>query len=114
MTEAEKLALVLEGLGGGAYQSKKLDEAAALLRSQAAEIEQLKHLNRILENEWQNRFDAQTAENQRLREALLNVARKAEMLKQECGSDPESQQAIRNGRYMHLSYVARAALGEVK
>lgn len=42
---------------------------------------------------------------------LLSIARKAEMLKTDCGEDPESQQAIRNGRYMHLSYLARAAAG---
>jgi len=54
------------------------------------------------------------ADNQKLRDALLNVARKAESLKRECGDDPESPQAIRNGMYMHLSYVARAALEGIK
>ena len=83
----------------------------------AAENEQLQHLYRHNENEWQNRYDALHAEleaakkdAQRKDEALLNIARKAEMLKRECGDDPESPQAIRNGRYMHLSYLARAAI----
>lgn len=43
-------------------------------------------------------------------EALLDVARKAEVLKKACGMDPESPQAIRNGEYMNISYAARAAL----
>jgi len=54
--------------------------------------------------------DALAAENKVLQEALLNIARKAEALKKECGADPESPQAIRNGRYMHLVYLAHAAL----
>jgi len=54
--------------------------------------------------------DELAAENKVLREALLTIARKAEALKKECGDDPESPQAIRNGRYMHLSYLAHAAI----
>jgi hypothetical protein len=47
----------------------------------------------------------------RLREALLNVARMAEALKRPCSmDDPESAQAIRNSQYMSISYAARAAL----
>jgi len=53
---------------------------------------------------------ALAAENKVLREALLNIARKAEALKRECGDDPASPQAIRNGRYMHLVYLAHAVL----
>lgn len=49
-----------------------------------------------------------------LLEALQNVAREAEALKRECGIDPESPQAIRNGMYMHLSYVAREAIQKVE
>lgn len=48
--------------------------------------------------------------NARLVEALLKVARMAEDLKRPCGMDPESSQAIRNGLYMNISYVARAAI----
>ena len=56
---------------------------------------------------------AQTAEAERdrLREALLNVARMAEALKRPCSmDDPESAQAIRNSQYMNISYAARDAL----
>ena len=45
-----------------------------------------------------------------LEDALLRVARMAEALKKDCGMNPESPQAIRNGQYMNISYVARAAL----
>jgi hypothetical protein len=45
-----------------------------------------------------------------LREALLQVAGMAEALKKDCGMDPESPQAVRNGQYMNISYAARAAL----
>jgi hypothetical protein len=38
----------------------------------------------------------------------------AEALKRECGMNPESPQAIRNGEYMNISYVARAAIAKVK
>lgn len=48
--------------------------------------------------------------NARLVEALLKVARMAEGLKRPCGMDPESPQAIRNGLYMNISYVARSAV----
>lgn len=42
--------------------------------------------------------------------ALLKVARMAEALKKDCGMCPETPQAIRNGEYMNISYVARAAI----
>lgn len=45
-----------------------------------------------------------------LEDALLRVARMAEALKKDCGMDPESPQAVRNGQYMNISYAARAAL----
>jgi hypothetical protein len=40
-------------------------------------------------------------------EDLLTVARQAEDLKRECGMDPESPQAVRNGQYMCISYALR-------
>ena len=49
-----------------------------------------------------------------LLDELLKVARMAEALKRECGVNPESPQAIRNGEYMNISYVARAAIAKVK
>jgi hypothetical protein len=50
-------------------------------------------------------------ERDRLREALLNVARMAEVLKRPCSMDnPESAQAIRNSQYMSISYAAHDAL----
>lgn len=49
-----------------------------------------------------------------MREALIKVARMAEALKRDCGMDPESKQAIRNGEYMSISYVAREALAAAK
>ena len=50
------------------------------------------------------------ASNAALLEALLDVARMAERLKQPCSMDPESAQAIRNSQYMAISYAARAAI----
>ena len=41
---------------------------------------------------------------------ILRIARMAEALKQECGSDPESAQAARNMQYMAISYALRALL----
>ena len=52
--------------------------------------------------------------NAELLDALLNVARMAEALKQPCGTDPESRQAIRNGKYMIISYAARAAIARAE
>jgi len=49
-----------------------------------------------------------------LEDALLRVARTAEALKKDCGMDPESPQAVRNGQYMNISYAARAALAARK
>jgi hypothetical protein len=49
------------------------------------------------------------AEVARLRDALLDGARRAESLKRECGTDPESPTAIQNSRYMGLSYFLRSA-----
>lgn len=43
------------------------------------------------------------------RRALLDVARRVEALKRPCGMDPESAQAVRNGQYMSIALVARAA-----
>ena len=45
-----------------------------------------------------------------LRAALLDVARRVEALKRPCGMDPESAQAIRNGEYMSIALIARAAI----
>lgn len=45
--------------------------------------------------------------------ALLDIARRAETLKRACGDDPESAQAIRNGQYMQISYIAREAVEEL-
>lgn len=55
-------------------------------------------------------IDEPESVNADLLEALLNVARMAEALKQPCGTDPESRQAIRNGKYMSISYAARVAI----
>lgn len=49
-----------------------------------------------------------------LRAALLDCARKAEALKRECGMDPESPQAVRNGQYMAISVAAHVALGTIR
>ena len=98
MNEALELAEEMQRYGV-TTMNRWATDGAAMLRSQHAEIESWKKDQK---------------ENQKLRDALINVARKAESLKRECGDDPESPQAIRNGMYMHLSYVARAALGETK
>lgn len=45
-----------------------------------------------------------------LEAALLDTARRVEALKRECGTAPESAQAIRNSEYMSISLNARAAL----
>lgn len=45
-----------------------------------------------------------------LESALLDTARRVEALKQPCGTDPQSAQALRNGRYMSIALIARAAL----
>lgn len=56
-------------------------------------------------------IDALAAKLEQAREALLSCARQAEALKRECGSaDPESPQAIRNGRYQAISTTAHIAL----
>ena len=54
-------------------------------------------------------IEALQADAESMNAALLKVARMAEELKLTCGMDPESRQAIRNGEYMNISYVARAA-----
>ena len=54
------------------------------------------------------------AEIHKLRAALLSCARQAEDLKEECGSDPESYQAIRNAQYQAISTTAHIALGTVR
>lgn len=38
---------------------------------------------------------------------LIDIARRVEGLKRECGKDPESPIAIQNGRYMAISYALR-------
>lgn len=43
-----------------------------------------------------------------LTDALIDIARAIEALKQECGMDPESPRAIQNGRYMSIAYRVRA------
>jgi hypothetical protein len=52
---------------------------------------------------------AAMAWNERLvpRDELLRVARLIEDMKQECGMDPESPTAIRNGRYMSIGAILR-------
>lgn len=50
------------------------------------------------------------ADNERLRAALLDIARRVEALKRPCGMDPETPQAIRNGEYMSIALMAHAAL----
>lgn len=79
-----------------------------------AEVEEL----RAFKATWGSVNSEMHAENERLRAALLTAARSAEALKLDCGMDPESKQAIRNGKYMAISYAARAALrpteGEVQ
>ena len=52
--------------------------------------------------------------NAELLGSLLKVARMAEALKKDCGMDPESKQAIRNGEYMNISYAARAAIAKAE
>jgi len=44
----------------------------------------------------------------------LACARKAEALKQDCGADPESAQAIRNAQYQAISTTAHIALGTIR
>ena len=45
--------------------------------------------------------------------ALREVARMAEDLKRPCSMEADSPQAIRNGKYMNISYEARAALAQM-
>lgn len=59
---------------------------------------------------WKLTVENLERENAALREALLRGVREVEALKRECGTDPESWQAIRNGVYMDISYRMRAAL----
>jgi hypothetical protein len=47
---------------------------------------------------------------ERLNSALLTLARRVEGLKQECGMDPESRQAVRNTTYMNIALAARGAI----
>jgi len=53
-------------------------------------------------------------EYDRLRVALRDCAQKAEALKQPCGDDPESAQAVRNAQYQAISSSAHLALGTIK
>jgi hypothetical protein len=51
------------------------------------------------------------ADAQRLRDALLETARRIENLKKPCSmDDPESPQAIRNGTYMSIALYARESM----
>jgi hypothetical protein len=54
------------------------------------------------------------AEIERLRAALLACARQAEALKRDCGTDPESSQAVRNAQYQSISTAAHIALGTIR
>lgn len=67
------------------------------------------------ENSSLERWFPLTAEEvMRLRAALLSCARQAEALKRECGSDPESPQAVRNAQYQAISATAHIALGTIR
>jgi len=82
---------------GDLYTSDQMHaHAAAVSAAKDAEIEHLRERVRVLED------------------ALLQVASMAEALKKDCGMDPESPQAVRNGQYMNISYSARAALAARK
>jgi hypothetical protein len=70
--------------------SKDADTIDALVQ----EVEQLKHLHRIVENEWQNRYDAQTAEVERLRE-LDDIAYALEAILQRVGPEATVADVIR-------------------
>ena len=48
------------------------------------------------------------------RAALLSCARKAEALKRDCISDPESWQAERNAQYQAIATTAHIALGTIR
>lgn len=52
-------------------------------------------------------------EIERLQVALLTCARQAEALKRDCGTDPESAQAVRNAQYQAISTTAHLALGTI-
>ena len=69
-------------------------------------------INVMPQTDTQAQIEALKAERDALRETLLKVARMAEALKRPCGMEPDSPQAIRNGKYMDISYVARAALAK--
>ena len=60
------------------------------------------------------RSRANKRDAERYRVALLACARKAEALKQDCGADPESAQAIRNAQYQAISTTAHIALGTIR
>lgn len=49
----------------------------------------------------------------RLREVILEGARRMEDLKRPCGADPESSINIQNSRYMGVSYFLRAAISPI-
>lgn len=72
------------------------EEAADALTAQAATIAE------------------QATQIEALRAALLCCARKAEALKRDCGMDPFSPQAIRNGQYQSISTTAHIALGTIQ
>lgn len=50
----------------------------------------------------------------RLREALTAIMRAAEAAKEDCGMDPETPAAIRNGRLATIAFMAAQGLGMVR
>lgn len=53
-------------------------------------------------------------EYERAHEALLAIMRIADAMKEPCGSDPESEAAIRNGKFATLAGMAAQGLGLVR
>lgn len=69
----------------------------------------------VMQADARDALTAQSAEIDRLRDALLHCARLAEALKLPCGDDdPESPQAIRNGQYQNISLTAHITLGTIR
>lgn len=85
----------------------QLCDAYEALRASFAHLQDFKRLA-------DERCEMLSAKVEGLERALLQCARQAEALKQDCGSDPESPQAIRNGHYMNISTTAHIALGTIR